>query len=192
MSTDRLPSALSFAASMHLLRSHYLSAYLQKVRPPYTTNPYPHLDYNLPARRESEILDLFITVATRAEANEWESSLYISTDAFDDLFAHHQPRARLEDLVIGQGAYRGLVHPLSREKWQGVVAEDIKVELRFKSAALRLRTVSSSLALRTIVEVARGKEESLETTARHLLDGLSRLSIARNHGPRGRTYQVLY
>jgi hypothetical protein len=181
------------SASMHLLRSHHLSDYLRQVRPPYTTNPYPNLDWNLPLRRESEILDLFITIATRSEAHLWESSLYLTNDAaIEDLFAQHQPRARLEDLIIGQGANRNLVFPLNWEKWQGLAAEDVKVDLRYKSAAIRLMTSSSSTALRTIVDVVRGREESLEMTAKKLLDGLSRLSLIRNQGSRGRFYQVVY
>lgn len=178
---------------MHILRSHHLDDYFRHVRPPYTTDPYPASDWTSSPRREAEILDLYIALAVRAEAEMWESSLLMTFDGLDDLFAHHQPRARLEDLMIEKGAERGVLFSTSKEKWRGVLAEDVKVDLRFKSAALRLLvSTQSHHALRTVVEVTRVKEESLETTAAHLLDGLSRLTIAQQNRPRAhrRVYQV--
>lgn len=166
---------------------------MRQIRPPYTTNPYPNSqDWDLPLRREVEILDLYIAISIRAEAEMWESSLLLANDKMEDLFTHHQPRARLEDLVIGQGANRNLIQSIHREKWQGVVMQDVKVDLRFKSASIRLMTNTPTLAFRTIVEVTKGKEESLERTARHLLDSLSQLSLSRHQTSRGRTYQIMF
>jgi hypothetical protein len=175
---------------MHILRSHHLPGYFKLIRPPYTTDPYSSTDWTSPPRREAKILDLYIAVSTRAEAEMWESSLLLSVEGLEDLFALHQPQARLEDLVIDRGARRGIIFPSSKEKWQGIAAEDVKVDLRFKSAALRLMTSTPTTALRTIVEVVRLKEEALESTARRIIDALGDLTLVRQQSARGRVYQV--
>lgn len=122
----------------------------------------------------------------------WESELLMTNEGIEDLFAHHQPRARLEDLVLDAGGRKGRIHSVNREKWSGIAAEDVHVELRFKSAAIKMKTSASSNALKTILEVPRGREESLETTARHLIDSLIQLRISRADTPRGRVYQIIY
>ena len=199
----RLTRPLVTPASMHILRSHHLSAYLKHVRPQYTTDPYPNSELlssspmssssEAPPRQETGVLDLYIARATRDASEMWESSLLSTTsDGLEDLFAHHQPRARLADLVVESGIRRRTIMPAAatREKWRGVVAEDVSVDLRSRAASLRLVTATPSPALRTIVEVTRERDEPLETTARHLAMALGRLTIAHHLGPHGRTYQV--
>ncbi|UZJ55483.1 hypothetical protein CBS101457_004803 [Exobasidium rhododendri] len=176
---------------MHILRSHHLPGYFTLVRSPYTTDPYPSTDWTAPPRREAKLLDLYIAISTRAEVELWESSLLMSVDGFEDLFALYQPQARLEDLVIERGGKKGVIHSMGREKWQGIVAEDVKVDLRFKSAALRLVTTTPTRALRSVSEVSRMKGETLEITARHIVDALCQLALLRHEDATGRSYRIL-
>ena len=94
---------------MHVLRSTYLPAYARLIRPPYTTDPFPHA---LPGsssatsshfsiiQRETRVLDLFIALKVREDVWADDSELHLEREeSFKDLFDLMQPRARLEDLL---------------------------------------------------------------------------------------------
>ena len=112
---------------MHVLRSTYLPAYAALIRPPYTSDPFPHglsgfaasPAYTaappalLPAQalqRETRVLDLFIALKVREDVWADESELHLEREeSFKDLFDLMQPRARAEDLVRAFGVRDGAV-----------------------------------------------------------------------------------
>ncbi|PWN34226.1 uncharacterized protein FA14DRAFT_180853 [Meira miltonrushii] len=232
----RFASKDLYLLCMHLLRSKYIQRYMNRVRAPFTTDPYP-AGQAIPsasepvivrsrlanpdalqspatrrsgegAGRETRILDLFVAASVRSDVESFESSLLESTlgddeEGENDLFAYHQPKCRIEDLVIQRGRRVGVIRPVSSsitvtekdvkappsyttkqqnfasgthnaqgKKW--IEAEDLAIELRSKSAILRLRSdQSSSRALRTVFEVTRAREEILETTADRIVAKLA-------------------
>jgi len=236
----RFASKDFYLLCMHLLRSKYIQRYMNRVRAPYTTDPYP-AGQMIPstfepvivrsrlansdalqssssrrssggAGRETRILDLFVAASVRSDVESFESSLLESTlgddeEGENDLFAYHQPKCRIEDLVIQRGRRIGIIRPdpssvamtlqemkkdeksppsystpqqnfaMGTHNAQGkrwIEAEDLAIELRSKSAILRLRSdQSSSRALRTVFEVTRAREEILETTAERIVARLA-------------------
>ena len=237
----RFASKDLYLLCMHLLRSKYIKRYMNRVRAPYTTDPYP-AGQAIPSTsepviarsrlanpdtlqsskirrgggggtgRETRILDLFVAASVRWDVESFESSLLESTlgddeEGENDLFAYHQPKCRIEDLVIQKGRSIGIIRPdpssiaipvqdtkkdvngppsyTSPEKnfalgshnakgkrW--IEAEDLAIELRSKSAILRVRSdQSSSRALRTVFEVTRAREEVLEITAERIVTELA-------------------
>ncbi|KAG6899626.1 hypothetical protein C0993_008568 [Termitomyces sp. T159_Od127] len=97
-----------YTASMHVLRSIYLPAYTALVRPPYSSDPFPAPHGAV--QRETAVLDSFIALKVREDVWADDSELHLEREeAYKDLFAHAQPRARLEDLVRDLGVPRGLV-----------------------------------------------------------------------------------
>ncbi|KAI0742493.1 hypothetical protein C8Q80DRAFT_1221065 [Daedaleopsis nitida] len=120
----RLTSRSIYIACMHVLRSTYLQAYAALIRPPYTTDPFPHAlpgtssaapssSSLLPAQsvqRETGVLDLFIALKVREDVWADDSELHLEREeSFKDLFDLMQPRARLEDLVRVYGHREGVV-----------------------------------------------------------------------------------
>lgn len=238
----RFASKDFYLLCMHILRSKYIQRYMNRVRAPFTTDPYPAgqafpsihepiivrsrlansaaLQSNSSRRsgggagRETRILDLFVAASVRSDMESFESSLLESSlgddeEGENDLFAYHQPKCRIEDLVILKGRKLGIIRPDSSNiaiatqetkrdskappsytnqpppryqpsdthnaqgrKW--IEAEDLAIELRSKSAILRIRSdQSSSRALRTVFEVIREREEVLETTAGRIVARLA-------------------
>ena len=115
---------------MHVLRSTYLPAYAALIRPPYTSDPFPHGLSGLSAtpsyqssesatasllptqcmQRETRVLDLFIALKVREDVWADESELHLEREeSFKDLFDLMQPRARVEDLVRTYGVRDGSV-----------------------------------------------------------------------------------
>jgi hypothetical protein len=200
---------------MHMLRSRYLLAYLRKVRSPFTSDPYPSgaapssshtAHYPLPsssalldsqARRETRVLDLFIAGQVVSEVDEVESDLMLDTYGVVDLFALHQPQARLEDLVLAYGTRADLI--LSRAQLQSsekprrmmphqIRAEDVSVGFGLNSVALRLPfafgrappgDAPPRLSKRTVVTLERERSEKLEATAMQLVAGLKYEGVRR-------------
>ncbi|GAA5820768.1 hypothetical protein JCM11251_003150 [Rhodosporidiobolus azoricus] len=128
-------------------------------------------------------------------ANESSSSSVRS-----DLFRLLQPRARAEDLVVGLGRDRGLVE---RERGRGegaggawekrrvglgeVAADDIRVELKIRQAALLLpvKNANGRVVWKMVVETPRRVQDGLECVARWLVDGLERVPLRRREDGRG-------
>ncbi|KAJ7077814.1 hypothetical protein C8R43DRAFT_355640 [Mycena crocata] len=113
----RLVNRLFYTTSMNVLRSVYLPAYEELIRPPYTSDPFPH-SYSQSMRsslsslqRETNILDLFIALKVREDVWTDDSSLHLERDeSFTDLFNLMQPRSRLEDLFRDYAVAEGLVY----------------------------------------------------------------------------------
>ncbi|KAL5520284.1 hypothetical protein ACEPAG_9497 [Sanghuangporus baumii] len=126
-----------YLASMHLLRSTFLPHYMQRVRAPYSSDPFPHTSVS-PHRTgserpqqfsngsssaerhacavvgsiqcETEVLDLFILHQLHEDVFADDTSLHTPRpERLSDLFDFMQPRARLIDLVRAYGAGAGLV-----------------------------------------------------------------------------------
>lgn len=125
-------------AAMHILRSTFLPHYVRFIRPPYTTDPFPHTSHEsthvLPddpspsqtrgsqphlrsqtvvltsaSQSESEVLDRFILFQLHEDVFSGDSSLHTARpDTLRDLFDFMQPRARLADLVRMYGERAGL------------------------------------------------------------------------------------
>ncbi|KAG9126095.1 hypothetical protein FRC07_004913 [Ceratobasidium sp. 392] len=134
----RLASRALYTASMHLLRSTYLPLYIELVRPPYTSDPFP---LNAPAslrytptptapspdplsttagaffvpslqsvQRETAVLDRFLVLKICDDVRSDETELHLgSEDTFTDLFELMQPRSRVEDLVRVFGVQTGVI-----------------------------------------------------------------------------------
>lgn len=142
------------------------------------------------SRRETRVLDLFIAAAVRTQMEKYDSELFMSSEGYagissdfggestagegdttTDLFALHQPRARLEDLVLAEAWQSHLVASSQATTSQAqrsstIQASSVAIDLRRRSAGLRLPAASSSYgALRTVLEVPRRAGESLEDTA---------------------------
>src|SRR5262245_32335327 len=108
---------------MHVLRSTYLPAYDSLIRPPYTSDPFPHLpdsstSTSLPwscsplqtIQRETSVLDLFIALKVREDVWMDDSELHLEREeSFKDLFDLNQPRSRVEDLVRAYGVKEAVV-----------------------------------------------------------------------------------
>ena len=81
-----------YLASMHILRSTYLQAYLVHVKKPYTSDPFPHSSASasgsssadvstspvLSIQRETQVLDLFLLFHLRDAAHALDSALHLS------------------------------------------------------------------------------------------------------------------
>lgn len=154
---------------MHVLRSTYLPSYNSLIRPPYTSDPFqltqaPSPDACTPLNRsrETAVLDLFIALKVRDDVWADETELHLGQpEAFRDLFDLMQPRARLEDLLCAQ-------------------LTPARVDLTAYSVTFAPRRVGVvGPSRRTIVEVERTKDESLEVAAKRLARKLKEYFAAR-------------
>ncbi|EJD05193.1 uncharacterized protein FOMMEDRAFT_166819 [Fomitiporia mediterranea MF3/22] len=123
-----------YLAAMHILRSTFLPHYMQRVRPPYSSDPFPHtsLSSHRPGdpssarsgahgtqtsisvvssmQCESEVLDRYILHQLHEDVFADDSSLNLAhPERLRDLFDFMQPRARLMDLVRMYGVGAGLI-----------------------------------------------------------------------------------
>lgn len=145
---------------MHVLRSAYLPSYASLIRPPYTSDPFPlsatpsvagSTSASLHRSRETTVLDLFIALKVHDDVWADETELHLGQpEAFRDLFDLMQPRARLEDLLSGYLA-------------------PTRIDLSPYSVTFAPRRVGLvGPSRRTIVEVERARDESLEVAAKRL------------------------
>ncbi len=126
-----MASCLSYsedpAACMHVLRSTYLPAYTSMIKAPYSSDPFPlstsayaptshHLTAPINSvQRETQVLDLFLSVKVREDVWADDTELHLERDeSFKDLFDMMQPRSRVEDLVRAYGVQAGVVSVSSR------------------------------------------------------------------------------
>lgn len=143
---------------MHVLRSTYLPSYASLIRPPYTSDPFPlsatpsgGTSASLHRSRETAVLDHFIALKVHDDVWADETELHLGQpEAFRDLFDLMQPRARLEDLLHAYLA-------------------PTRIDLSPYSVTFAARRVALvGPSRRTIVEVARTRDESLEVAAKRL------------------------
>lgn len=183
---------------MHVLRSTYLPAYTSLIKPPYTSDPFPlnssesssSSNSYLPSplnslQRETQVLDLFLAVKVREDVWIDDSELHLERhETFRDLFDLMQPRSRLEDLVRHYGMREGVVSvpsgssipgtPTSPGPSKGARISSLPfsaLSVSFSPRKVGL-VLSSKGGKRTVVEVARTREEKLEISAKRLVNGL--------------------
>ena len=198
MNPDLTPYSL---ACMHVLRSTYLPAYASLIRPPYTSDPFPLSSSSSPhgavqaTQRETQVLDLFIALKVREDVMMDDTELHLEREeSFKDLFDLMQPRSRLEDLVRHYGLREGVIHvnppgvsssTSSRShnsRSSGSASHHTNtnrptpISFSVLSISFSPRKVGIVLATtsrkRTIVEVARTRDEKLDVTAKKLIKQL--------------------
>ncbi|TCD64860.1 hypothetical protein EIP91_003564 [Steccherinum ochraceum] len=193
-----------YIACMHVLRSTYLPAYTSLVRPPYTSDPFPHHNNAastpsalspypsdspvLSLQRETRVLDLFIALKVREDVWLDDSELHLERDeSFRDLFDLMQPRSRMEDLVRHYGVREGTIvvgEPpiaISTSKGRQIVPIPFGVvSVSFSSRRVGL-VISTRERKRTIVEAERTKDERLEVAAKHLVAQLRMWLCSGSH-----------
>ncbi|KAH7912070.1 hypothetical protein BJ138DRAFT_1149253 [Hygrophoropsis aurantiaca] len=194
----RLVNRAFYIACMHVLRSTYLPAYDTLIHPPYTSDPFP-LSPSSPSysfstsptssaapspidtiQRETQVLDMFIALKVREDVMMDDSELHLEREeSFKDLFDLMQPRARMEDLVRYYGLRENVVcvgPPPSVAKGK-LPAGPAPVSFGLLSVSFTPRRVglvlTSTQRKRTIVEVARTREEKLEVAAKKLVRQLA-------------------
>ena len=199
---------------MHVLRSTYLPAYNSLIRPPYTSDPFPHsiaaplytsqISNQSPSsstshiqsdpssiqsiQRETSVLDHFIALKVREDVWADDSELHLQREeSFKDLFDLMQPRYRMEDLVRYYGMRDGLISiggstsgrttptsPGVRSSFRG----KRPTPLPFNALSVSFSPRNVGLVLlsqgrkRTIVNIARSREEKLEYAAKRLVKEL--------------------
>jgi len=188
----RLVNRSFYIACEHVLRSTYLPAYDSMIRPPYSSDPFPFSSSASSTssvdtlQRETKVLDLFIALKVHEDVMVDDSSLHLEReDSFKDLFDLMQPRSRLEDLVRHYGIREGVVHtnppgvnisptaPNNSGSGSGKRTLDpAPVPFSALSISFSPRRVGLVLTAsgrkRTIVDVARTRDEKLEVTAKKL------------------------
>ncbi|OJA11786.1 hypothetical protein AZE42_07380 [Rhizopogon vesiculosus] len=146
-------------------------------------------------QRETKVLDLFIALKVHEDVMVDDSSLHLEReDSFKDLFDLMQPRSRLEDLVRDYGVRDGVVHTNPTEVGAPSSSSTIlrmnnsgtgsastskqptgPVPVSFSALSISFSPRRVGLILtasgrkRTIVDVARMKDEKLEATAKKLV-----------------------
>ena len=150
-------------------------------------------------QRETQVLDLFIALKVREDVMMDDTELHLEREeSFKDLFDLMQPRSRLEDLVRHYGLREGVVHTYppgvsssptaSRTQLHSTTGSSSSANHRTSStrpAPLPFSTLSVSFSprkvglvltttsrKRTILEVARTRDEVLEVTAKKLVQQL--------------------
>ncbi|KAF9221777.1 hypothetical protein BS17DRAFT_757188 [Gyrodon lividus] len=166
-------------------------------------------------QRETQVLDLFIALKVREDVMMDDSELHLEREeSFKDLFDLMQPRSRLEDLVRHYGLREGVIHtnppgvsaPSSTATVlrlnnstasSGSVTKGTKLSeptpLPFSALSISFSPRKVGLVLtstgrrRTIVEVARTRDEKLEIAANKLAKQL-KVWLSEAYGATG-TYR---
>ena len=181
---------------MHVLRSTYLPVYESLIRPPYSSDPFPHdsaaASGSSPLQtiqRETSVLDLFIALKVREDVWADDSELHLEREeSFKDLFDLMQPRSRLEDLVRVYGMREGVVSiPSSSSSPSSSTPPGRRARPRpipFAALSVSFSSRKVGLALisggrkRNIVEASRTRDERLEFAAKRLVKELETWLVA--------------
>ncbi|KAH9856200.1 hypothetical protein C2E23DRAFT_750193 [Lenzites betulinus] len=149
-------------------------------------------------QRETRILDLYIALKVREDVWTDDSELHLEREeSFKDLFDLMQPRARLEDLIRAAGRREGIISVMSSSGTTPLVSSPSPKKgcttrpLPFHALSVSYSPRSVGVVLmtkerkRTIVQVPRSREETLEDSAKKLVREL-RAWVAANpdHGIR--------
>ncbi|CAE6518703.1 unnamed protein product [Rhizoctonia solani] len=180
----RLTSRALYIASMHLLRSTYLPLYIELVKPPYTTDPFPFdapsASHYVPTptatptsplttitntfsvtslqsiQRETAILDRFLVLKICDDVRSDETELHLgSDDAFADIFDLMQPRSRVEDLVRIVGIQTGVIADTTEPAYSLVSAR----QARSKKLVFETLSVNFSPRKLSLVQTDRNKRK---------------------------------
>ncbi|KAH7092833.1 hypothetical protein BKA62DRAFT_722295 [Auriculariales sp. MPI-PUGE-AT-0066] len=187
--TLRAVSRSFWLASMHVLRSSYLPAYTACVRKLYSSDPFPQslmiagtcddiskVGAGTVDHRETAILDRWLLLKVRDDVLADESELHLDLDASRDVFDMHQPRARLEDLVREYGVPLGVVST-GRSAGPGVYPFSA-LSVVFEPRRVLLQLAASGGRRLVVAEVPRARDETLESSAKILVQHLARLQRA--------------
>ncbi|KZP27921.1 hypothetical protein FIBSPDRAFT_853107 [Athelia psychrophila] len=122
-------------------------------------------------QRETQVLDNFIALKVREDVWADDSELHLERDeSIKDLFDFMQPRSRLEDLVRHYGVREGVVcvdaPPKSRRGSTPLQFSALSITFSPRSVGLVLMSQGRK---RTIVQMARTREEKLEYAAKRLV-----------------------
>jgi hypothetical protein len=195
----------------HLLRRSLYPRWARCLKHGFSTNPLgpssslsPSLSLStssiLPRRRETAILDLYISSLVLVSLRSSESGLHLLVDHEEvetaswmwDLFELLQPRARVEDLLIQYGGEDGFVRrefggggggDEKKDEDRMIWEEDVSVQLSSRKAKVLLPFASESSRGRSIAkivgEVDRVEGEALEMVAAKLVEVLARAKVDR-------------
>lgn len=150
-------------------------------------------------QRETQVLDLFIALKVHEDVMMDDTEFHLEREeSFKDLFDLMQPRSRLEDLVRDYGLREGVVHPnppsvssssassgsqpldsigssssttrhTSTNRPTPIPFSSLSISFSPRKVGLFLSTASRR---RTILEIARTRDEKLEFTAKKLVKQL--------------------
>jgi hypothetical protein len=150
-------------------------------------------------QRETQVLDFFIALKVREDVMMDDTELHLEREeSFKDLFDLMQPRSRLEDLVRYYGLREGVVHTAppgvspsstasrsqldnnagssSSAKHRSRTTGPVPLQFSALSVSFSPRKVGLVLTTtgrkRTILEVARTRNEELEVTAKRVVQQL--------------------
>ncbi|KAI9457868.1 hypothetical protein HD554DRAFT_2029917 [Boletus coccyginus] len=150
-------------------------------------------------QRETQVLDLFIALKVREDVMMDDTEFHLEREeAFKDLFDLMQPRSRLEDLVRYYGLREGVVHttPPGISSSPSASMSQLRITIGSTSSSNRRTSATRPTPLpfsmlsvsfsprkvglvltttsrkRTILEIARTKDEKLEVTAKQLVKQL--------------------
>lgn len=127
-------------------------------------------------QRETRVLDLFIALKVREDVWADESELHLERESsFKDLFDLMQPRARVEDIVRLYGTRAGVIHVAGSSEMPSAPpsrcqtpngTRSIPFNLLYASFAPRRvgLTLATKQRRRTIVEVVRTRDQTLEAS----------------------------
>ncbi|EJD42951.1 hypothetical protein AURDEDRAFT_105023 [Auricularia subglabra TFB-10046 SS5] len=162
-----------YTACMHVLRSSYLPAYTQNVRFPYTSDPFPSSSVE---QRETAVLDRWMLLKVREDVFADESELHLDLDAQRDVFDMLQPRARTEDLirVISQSVRERIFAFDARSAAELGLLPWNSISVLFEPRRIALVLALKGGRRKVIVETARTRDETLESSARKIIDQLIR------------------
>lgn len=174
------------SAAMAILRSAFCPQYSGHIIYPYSSDAL--------APRESQTFDLFIALLVTTNRLATESELHLlplqSGHIPTELFALYQPRSRLEDLCgrkpVKASYLARLRTPDRLEILGGDLAKDLTIRFTKRKVSLLLPSPSNSAGSlpfpKTIAEVERGPEESLESSARDLARMVESLKLVKSAG----------
>lgn len=166
-----------YIACMHVLRSSYLPAYSQNVRAPYSSDPFPASRGGSEHQRETAVLDKWMLLKVRDDVLADESELHLDLDGTRDVFDMLQPRARTEDLVRTLGVRERVVTLDSSGKPENGVYPFSALSVVFEPRRIALVLATKGGWRRTVAEVQRTRDETLESSARKIVTQLVRQRV---------------
>lgn len=186
----RLVSRSTYIACMNFLRSTFLTDYLTNIKHPYTCDPFPlePPEASLPPQyqrpqaivslqREMAVLDRFIALKCSEDVRSYQTELHLDLDHFKDLFELEQPKARTEDLIRKYGMRAGVVSLVAPPLATSTPISRLPTPLPFSAISVNFspRKVGVTILRRTVVDVRRDRDETLESVAKRLVKELARV-----------------
>lgn len=162
---------------MHVLRSSYLPAYTQNVRPPYSSDPFPTSGSDsayATEQRETAVLDKWMLLKVRDDVLADDSELHLDLDPQRDVFDMMQPRARTEDIIRQLGLRERVVTLDNTARMETGVYPFAALSVVFEPRRIVLVLATKGGWRKPLAEVQRTRDESLESSARKIVSELKR------------------